>query len=158
MDVLCQEHIELIEVLLKNEVEFLIVGGYAVIFHGYVRSTSDMDLWLKPTENNKKKFSEALLEYGIFPKDVKKVLALNFDSINAFHIGKPPFRIDFLTKIAGLEYNETFQNCFYLPYKNFKIPVIQLQHLIINKLASGRAKDIADVEELQKINNPNKKK
>jgi len=69
----------------------------------------------------------------------------------AFHIGEPPIRVDFLTRLAGLQYEDADKKKVFFSLDNYKVPVLHLDHLIINKLTSGRAKDKADVEELQKI-------
>lgn len=69
----------------------------------------------------------------------------------AFHIGEPPDRIDFLTRLAGLQYPEADKKKVFLSLGSYQAPVLHLDHLIINKLTSGRAKNKADVEELQKI-------
>jgi hypothetical protein len=65
MDIFLDEHKEFLLLLLKHEVEFMLIGGYAVIFHGYERTTGDMDIWLKPSNENKEKFIEVLKSYGI---------------------------------------------------------------------------------------------
>ena len=137
--------------LLRHNVEFLLVGGYAVNYHGYNRSTGDMDIWLKPDNANKANFL-AMLKNENFNKNSLKIIEnLNFEDANCFHIGKPPKRIDFLTKISGVEFAEAWKERVFLKFEDFNVPVLQLNHLIISKIATGRLQDKADIEFLQKI-------
>lgn len=76
---------------------------------------------------------------------------MDFTKVLAFHIGEPPRRIDFLTKIMGLTFQEADERKMFLPLGDFQVPVLHIDDLIVNKLISGRAKDKADVEELRNI-------
>jgi hypothetical protein len=136
---------------LKENVDFILVGGYAVIFHGYIRTTGDMDIWLKPDNENKNKVLEIFKRMGNNPDDIKKLSEMDFTGIVSFHIGVPPDRIDFMTTISGIKFNEAYERRKFLKLKGYNIPILDLYDLVANKLLSGRAKDMADVEELQKI-------
>jgi hypothetical protein len=152
MNIIFENHKQFLLALLESDIEFILIGGYSVIYHGYARTTGDMDLWLKPDEITKQKLMVVLKNFGVKDADLKKLSKLDFTEVLAFHIGNPPERIDFLTKIAGLEFDSSYLRCNKLPLKNYNIPVLHLDDLIINKLLSGRMKDKADVEELKKIN------
>jgi hypothetical protein len=152
MNIIFDKHKQLLLALLESGVEFILIGGYSVIYHGYARTTGDMDLWLKPDEQTKLKLIIILKNFGIKEADLKKLSKLDFTEVLTFHIGNPPERIDFLTKIAGLEFDNSYQRSDKLPLKNYFIPVLHLDDLIVNKLLSSRMKDKADVEELKKIN------
>ena len=151
MYIIFDKHKNFLIELIKANIEFILIGGYSVIFHGYTRTTGDMDLWLKPSEETKLKLIPILEKYGISKEDINELSKLDFKNILAFHLGSPPERIDFLTKIAGLEFEESFRNADNLELKEFKIPVLRLNDLIVNKLMSGRMKDLADIDELKKI-------
>lgn len=151
MNILIEEHQNFVFKLLEGGVEFILIGGYAVIFHGYGRTTGDMDLWLKPDNENKKKLIEVLRGENIAEEDLKTVSEFDFNQINVFHIGSPPFRIDFLTKVPPLNYSEADSHKEFFTLEGRKIPVLHLNDLLINKMLSGRPKDIADVDELKKI-------
>jgi hypothetical protein len=138
--------------LLNHKVEYLLIGGYAVIYYGYERTTADMDLWLRPNNDNKNILIEALREFGIIEEDLKKLSLVDFTLANAFSIEEKPSRIDFLTAIQGVSYDEADVEKALFPIKNKHIPIIQYHHLITSKMLTGRSKDKADVEELQKIN------
>lgn len=152
MNILIDEHKKLVEELLDNHVEFILVGGLAVIFYGYSRTTGDLDVWLKPTADNQKKLIEVLRKEKIFDEDITYLNSLDFTKHLVFHIGEEPSKIDFLTYISGVKYEEADSLKNYFVSGKYNIPIIHLNHLIISKLTSGRLKDKADVEELQKIN------
>ena len=138
--------------LLDEGVDFLLIGGYAVIYHGYVRSTGDLDIWIRPTNENKEKFIKALARADIHPEDLAHIKDLDFTDAVALHFGNPPERLDFLTRIIGIDFQKAYERRVFLPIKNYQVPVLHLDDLIVNKIMSGRPKDKADAEELQKIN------
>lgn len=151
MNIFLNEHRKLILQLLDAKVEFILVGGYAVIYHGYGRTTGDMDIWLKPDNENKMMLIQALAAAGIIQEDLDQLNQMDFSKPIAFHLDEPPKRIDFLTHLSGLNYDEANKMKVFLSVEGKQVPVLHLDHLIINKLASNRAKDKADIEELQKI-------
>ncbi len=157
MNIFLDKHQAFLIDLINDEVSFILVGGYAVIYHGYVRATGDMDIWLKPDNENKEKLLSVLEKHGFSKESIKQVRKLDFKEMVAFHFGYPPEKIDFLTKLAGINFEESHSHSETLKLKGFNIPVLQLNDLIINKLLSGRAKDKADIEELQKIQKLKKK-
>ena len=157
MNFLIEKHKQILIELLNSKVDFLLIGGYAVIYHGYVRTTGDMDVWLKPDNENKMKLLSVLEKHLTDKSGLDKVKQLDFTDVIAFHIGFPPEKIDFLTKIAGINFDEAFSHKALLPIQNYQIPVLHLNDLIANKLMSARLKDKADAEELQKIKSLKKK-
>ena len=136
----------------------MLVGGYAVIYHGYVRSTGDMDVWLRPTNENKEKFVKAMARIDIHPDDLTHLRAMDFTNVIVFHFGNPPERLDFLTRMIGIDFEKASQRKVFLTIKSYQIPILHLDDLIINKILSGRPKDKTDVDELQKINKLKKDK
>ena len=151
MNILIDEHKILLEKLLDNKVNFILVGGLAVVYYGYKRTTGDMDIWLQPSDENKQKLISTLKADGIFEDDIKYLESLDFKNPLAFHIGQEPFKIDFLTNISGVNYDEANSLKNYFQSGDYNIPIIHLNHLIASKISTGRTKDKADVEELQKI-------
>ncbi|WP_298118637.1 DUF6036 family nucleotidyltransferase [Flavobacterium sp.] len=141
------DFLDFLELLDKNEVEYLLVGGYAVILHGYIRSTGDLDLWLNKTSENYKKLEQVYSDFGapIFPYEE----FLN-DKFDVWSIGVEPTKIEILTHVDGLEFKESFINCNWFDLEKIKVPYIYFDDLIKNKLASGRFKDLADIEQLKK--------
>jgi hypothetical protein len=144
-------HQEMLFALADNQVDFLLVGGYAVIYHGYVRTTGDMDVWLKPTNENKAKLIEVFKKLHFDPEGMKHIAAMDFTGVVIFHIGDVPERIDFLSKVQGLNFDEAFKQREILNVKDHTIPILRLDDLIANKLLANRLKDRADIENLLKI-------
>lgn len=158
MDIFLEEHKKLLLLLLKHNVKFLLIGGYAVIVYGYERGTADMDIWLNSSDENKEKFIAALREHGIGDNSLSLLRKTDFHQAQAFHIGEKPTKVDFLTKVQGLKFDEADKEKYLLPLKDILIPVIQYHHLITVKMLAGRPQDKADVDVLQKINRHKKRK
>jgi len=151
MSFLIDKHKGFIAEMIRNRISFILIGGYAVIYHGYVRTTGDLDIWLEPSDENKARFVSLLLELGYSRESIDAVREADFSRTLAFHIGSPPDRIDFLTRISGVQFEDAVRDQSFITDQNLKIPVISYKHLIVNKMLSSRLKDKADVEELSKI-------
>jgi hypothetical protein len=137
---------EFVELLNRYKVEYLIVGGYAVIAHGYPRFTGDLDVWVNPTPSNARKIILVLKEFGfgklkITERDLStKGTILQFGSI--------PLRIDVLTAIEGVEFASAFPRRFTKRFSGNIINFISKQDLKTNKARVGRHQDLADLERL----------
>ena len=156
MNIFFEEHQEVIKLLLKHEVDFLLVGGYAVVYHGYRRTTGDMDLWVRPSNENRDKLVNALSELGFEDEDLIVLGNMDFTAHQVFTLGSEPQKIDFLTKINQVSFEDANADKVIAEFENMLVPVINLNHLVLSKINSGRRKDEADVEELQKIQRKNK--
>jgi len=144
-------HEKIIGLLLESKVSFLVIGGYAVNYYGYVRPTGDIDIWLKPDEETKSAFILMLEKAGMSDESRSHIAGLDFTSMAAFHIGQEPFRFDFLTKINGVEFNEAWNSREMMKMGDFALPVISRNHLILSKISTNRTQDKLDAEELQKL-------
>lgn len=140
---------DFIEALNKAAVEYILVGGYAVILHGYIRSTADMDVWVNKNFINYQKLRKAFSFFGAPIFSEKEFLGDEFD---VWGIGIEPNRIEVLNKIKGVEFSEAFPICKSFIQNNVEVKYIHLKHLLKAKEAAGRFKDKADIEELQKRN------
>ncbi len=138
---------DFLKILSKNRVDYILVGGYAVILHGYIRSTGDMDLWVRKNSFNYDKLKLSYREFGapIFGKN--EFLSENVD---VWSIGREPNKIEILTRLTGLEFDKCAENCQFFTEDDLKIPYIFIDDLLINKMATGRFKDLNDVEQLNK--------
>lgn len=154
MNILVDEHRQLLDCLLNHQVNFMLIGGYAVIYHGYERTTGDMDIWLEPENDNKDKLLNALTEFGIMDEDVEKMKALDFYTPQVFYFGAKPRRVDFLVfkKLGSIPFDEAHMQAKHFLMQNKQVPVIHYHHLIATKILTGRTQDKADIEELQRIN------
>jgi hypothetical protein len=151
MNIFLPKHLEFLSDLLHADLSFILVGGYAVIYHGYVRGTGDMDIWLKPDNDTKEKLLILLEKHGVTKESIRQVKKLDFTGTVAFHFGELPERIDFLTKLTGIHFNDALLHAEKYQLKDLEIRVLHVNDLVINKLLTNRTKDKADVEELQKI-------
>lgn len=139
---------DMLFLLQKHKVEFLLIGAHAVGVHDVPRATGDIDFWVRPELENSKRVWSALVDFGaplfdVEPDDFAK-------PGTGLHIGLPPGRIDILTKVTGLDFEESWGNR--VSGKLYDLPVFVLggKDLIRNKLASGRDKDLQDVERLKR--------
>lgn len=148
-----EDHQQLLSALIKNKVDFMLVGGYAVIHYGYDRNTGDMDIWLKTGNENRDKLIKALKEFGIIDEHLDILAKMDFAKpIPVFYFGNEPRRFDFITKISNVTFDDAIKQANYMALESLRVPVIHYNHLIASKLTSSRLKDKADIEELQRIN------
>jgi len=151
MSIFLEEHKKFLLLLVKYKVDFILIGGYAVIYHGYERTTSDMDLWLKPDNDNRDKFIYALTDHGVIEEHLEKIKTLDFTRPQALHIGEKPNQMEFLTFTRGLDFKEAYVKKEILKIEEKQIPVLNFEHLIVTKMLLGRPQDKADVDKLKKI-------
>lgn len=137
---------EFLKSLNEKKVEYLLIGGYAVGYYGYVRATADMDCWIACTEENAAKTLAALREFGFDLPDSTRETFLKPDSVA--RMGVPPFRIELLTSISGVSFDVCYAERVIDTIDGVTVPIISLRHLKINKKASARLKDLADLENL----------
>jgi predicted nucleotidyltransferase len=148
-----EEHRELLTALIKNKVDFMLVGGYAVIHYGYDHSTGDMDIWLKTGNRNRDKLINALKDFGITDENIATLQEMDFnDPVPVFYFGKEPRRIDFITLISNINFEQAIGHVNYIDLEKIKVPVINYDDLLLSKSSSTRLKDKADIEELKRIN------
>lgn len=139
---------DFIIMLQKNKIEYLIVGGYAVGIHSQARATQDIDFWIKPTNENAEKLISALDEFGV--PDLKLSISDLISPDIIIHFGKPPLRIDILSSIDGVEFDDAFKNKFVHDLGTIKeVNFISYKDLLKNKKASKRKKDNFDIQWLK---------
>lgn len=137
---------EFLRLLGAHRVEYLLVGGYAVGLHGYPRATIDLDVWVATTPRNAGHLVGALREFGFDVPALEPGLFLNPSSIVRF--GMPPFRIEVMTSIDGVQFDACRANAVDFDLHGLQVPVISLSDLKTNKRAAGRHKDLADLDNL----------
>ena len=138
---------ELLLSLEKHEVEYMIVGGYAVAFHGAPRFTKDIDVFYNATRANIEGLRRALMEFGFSEKSLPNDLFTEKGNVLTF--GVSPVRVDLVNDIDGVTFEEAKPNVVRGTYGRAEAAFIGLQDLLRNKRATRRAKDKADVEELE---------
>jgi hypothetical protein len=135
----------------NNCVEYLLVGGYAVILHGYPRVTGDMDIWVNKTNENYQKLTKAFIEFRMPLFDMTEDRFLNHPEIDVFRFGRKPVAIDIMTKMANLDFEECFPLATNYNDEGLIIKVVHYNNLIQAKRAAGRHKDLNDIENLPPI-------
>jgi hypothetical protein len=145
--VLNKDFREFIELLNANGVEYLIVGGYAVGFHGHPRYTKDLDVWILVSHENASRVMKSLTQFGFGNVGLKKEDFLKLDEF--VQLGYPPNRIDLVTSCDGVEFDTCYSSKVQIEIDGLKINFIDLQNLRKNKKATGRLQDLADLENLK---------
>jgi len=130
-------------------VEYVLVGGMAVILHGYVRTTGDMDIWVKKTEQNYKRIVIAFKDFGmpVFDMTLKNFLSDRFD---VWSFGRKPVLIELMTSLKGVDFDEAYAKAVFYMEEDIPIRFLHLSSLLDAKRASGRYKDLDDIDQLSK--------
>ena len=129
-----------------NGVEYLLIGGYAVGYHGYPRATNDIDIWIAMNHENASKMARVMKEFGFDTTELSPELFLQKDRM--VRLGLPPMRIEVLIEISGVQFKECYEERINDEIDGVPVNLISLKHLKINKKASGRYKDLDDLEHL----------
>lgn len=142
-----QDFRDFIQALNEAEVRYILIGGYSVILHGHSRTTGDMDIWIDRTIENYKRLKIAFVRFGmpIFDMTEEKFMS---PEIEVFTYGRPPTSIDVMTTALGLNFDTCFTNAIYFEEDGLSIRTIHLNDLINAKKASGRHKDLDDLDNL----------
>ena len=139
---------EFLQFLASRSVEYLLVGGYAVNLHGFIRTTGDIDIWIAASPENARKMVEVLKDFGF---GSLRIPAETFTELgNAIRMGEKPFKIEILTQISGVSFEEAWAGRIEMEVDGVPIHLISLNDLRKNKAASGRPQDLADLSRLPK--------
>lgn len=139
---------DMLQVLLDNNVKFLLVGAYAMGAHGYPRATGDIDIWVEPTAENSPKVYRSMKAFGAPLHDIDKSTFATPSVV--FQIGVAPRRIDIITTLSGIEFDDAYQQRQIIEMEGMNIPILSFDDLIRNKRATGRDKDRLDADRLEK--------
>ena len=140
----------MLHALKRAQVDFLIVGAHALAAHGIPRATGDIDLLVRPTEGNASRVVQALTEFGA-PMDAHGISASDFSTPgNVYQIGLPPRRIDLLTEISGVSFDEAWASRLHTNIGGIDVNVLGREALIKNKRAAARDRDLVDVAALER--------
>lgn len=137
---------EFLQSLNSHRVEYLVVGGYAVGYHGYPRATIDLDVWVRRHPGNARRVVTALKGFGFDVPGLSANLFLKKNQV--IRMGVPPVRIEILTSISGVSFREGYAGRVVDEIDGVKVNLIGLEHLKVNKRACGRHKDLDDLEHL----------
>ncbi len=140
---------DFLRLLNDHKVQYLLVGGYAVALHGYVRYTSDMDIWILTTPHNVTKVVSALQDFGL-PQAMELWDVLQKEN-RVIGMGIPPYKIEVITSIDGVTFEVCYDNRLSIEIEGIPIYYLSLPYLRQNKKSSGRHKDLDDLEHLPQI-------
>ena len=145
--VLNKDFREFIQLLNDHNVLYLVIGGYAVAFHGYPRYTKDIDIWIWLDKSNAEKILQVLKDFGFGSLDLTVDDFLDPEKV--IQLGYPPNRIDILTDLKGINFKECYSSRVEVKIEGTNINFIDLENLKKNKKALGRHQDLADLENLE---------
>lgn len=143
-----EDYRDMLCALCDAHVDFILVGAYALAAHGFPRATLDIDLWVRPSPDNARKVCQALIKFGA---PTAQIVATDFEKQDmVVQIGVAPRRIDFMTSISGLSYDEAVRNAVEREIDGITLKLLSAEDFVRNKLASGRPKDLVDADLLRK--------
>lgn len=143
-----QDFKEFLRLLKEHDVRYLLIGAYAVNYYGYIRATGDMDVWVAVHPDNAEKLVHVLKQFG-FENDPEITPELFLQEKKIIRIGVPPMRLEISTSISGVEFEECYRSRVVDVLDEIEVNLIDLENLKNNKKASGRPKDLADLQKLQ---------
>jgi len=142
-----KDYKEMLQSLLKNKVEFLVVGAYAMGAYGYPRATGDFDIWVEASEENSKRIYKTLEQFGAPLMELTEKTFCQKDII--FQIGVAPRRVDIITHIDGVNFEKAYAAKENIELEDMSVPFISKADLIKNKKSTGRDKDRLDANYLE---------
>lgn len=137
---------EFLQSLNENDVRYLVVGGYAVAFHGHPRYTKDIDIWIDLDEQNARKVVKALVDFGFSSLNLTPADFLEPD--NVIQLGYPPRRIDLLIGLEGADFDECYSKRLEEEMEGIRVCFVDRENLARLKRAAGRPQDLADLDNL----------
>jgi hypothetical protein len=146
-----EDFLDMLRCLQEAEVEFVIVGAHALAAHGIARATGDIDILVRPSRESAGRVMSALLQFGA-PVAAHGVASVDFATPGVvYQLGLPPRRIDLLTEISGVDFDEAWASAIKTSFGDLTVSVLGRDALIKNKRAAGRDKDLADVKALERL-------
>lgn len=151
-DIFNDDFRDFLRALRRWQVEYLLVGGYSVILHGYSRTTGDLDVWVNQTSDNYRKLTSAFHEFGMPVFDMTEANFLSNPEMDVFRFGRPPVSIDILVVVKGLVFDQAYAQAVEVEVEGLPIKLIHFDDLLRAKQAAGRPRDQNDIDNLKKSN------
>ncbi len=139
---------DFLRLLNENDVQYLLIGGYAVGYYGYPRATHDMDIWIAVNPENAEKMIRAMTGFGFDENAISKEVFLQSDGV--VRMGVPPLRLEILMGVSGVTFERCYGRGLSDDFDGVPVRIIHLEDLLANKAAAGRHKDLDDVSNLPK--------
>lgn len=143
-----RDFIDFFNALNNARVRYLLVGGYAVVLHGYHRTTGDLDIWVEQTRENYQRLLKGFAEFKIPLTAIEESDFLGNTGMDVFTLGRPPVAIDIMTSVKGLNFHQAYALSSMFNTTGVQVRLLDLDSLIVAKAASGRHKDLDDIEHL----------
>lgn len=137
---------DLLACLNSSGVRYLVIGGYAVNYYGHHRNTKDIDIWIAIEPDNARRVAKAMETFGFASRNVSYTRFLEPKSVHSF--GREPFRVDILANPSGVDFETCYARRIEATLEGVRIPFISIEDLKVNKRASGRLRDLDDLEKL----------
>ncbi len=147
--ILSKDFEDFVALLNQHKVTYMVIGGYALAFHGKPRHTGDLDIWIDLSDDNAEKMVNVINDFGMASLGLQKIDFLQKGGIT--QIGYPPLRIDILNEIDGVDFSAAYSNKLIIDIEGLQANYIGLNDLIKNKQTSGRKQDLTDVNALNKL-------
>lgn len=144
-----QDFIDFVQLLNEHQVKYMVVGAHALAVHGRPRHTGDLDIWIKPDAENARKMVKVIADFGFAPLGLTEDDFLRKNYVT--QLGYAPLRIDILNAISGVDFDEAYGARFETEIDDLQISFISAKDFIKNKQASGRPKDLGDIESLKNL-------
>lgn len=149
---LAPDFADLLECLNEARVEYMLIGGYAVMAHGHLRATQDLDVWVRASPDNAARVMAAMDAFGLPPGlSVDDLAHVEGTPPTGFRFGRPPFAVDLITSVQGVGFDEAWAGSVLRSFDGLEVRVIGRAALLANKRATGRLQDAADVEALEAL-------
>jgi hypothetical protein len=148
-----EDYKEILQSLLNNKAKFLVVGAYAMGAYGYPRATGDFDIWVEASAENSKNIYKSISEFGASLSDITEETFTEKGII--FQIGVAPRRIDIITHIDGVIFEEAYKTKEFIEIENLRVPFLSKENLIKNKESTNREKDRLDADYLKRVKTSN---
>ena len=149
-DIFQDDFRDFIQSLNDQQVNYILVGGFAVILHGHARVTGDLDIWVERTEENYHRLLKAFRQFHMPVFDMTKENFLHHENWDVFKFGRKPVAIDIMTKVKGLIFKECYDLSTFFEDQELKVRTLHLNHLLEAKRKAGRLKDLDDIQQLIK--------
>lgn len=147
-NILNEDFSDFLKALELAGVQYMLVGGYAVIFHGYNRTTGNLDIWVNPNTDNYEKLKKAFGIFGMSLFDMIPEKFLDSENYDVFTFGRPPVCIEILTRVKGLDFKNAYNNSTIRNFDGNEVRIIDVRDLIAAKKAANRPKDLDDLEHI----------
>ena len=147
MPILPQDFRDFLKLLNSKKIKYLLIGGYAVGYYGYPRATADMDIWIAVNKENAKKMIQVINDFGMNTPELTESIFLEPGKM--IRMGYPPIRIEIVTEVSGIKFAQCYPRRKKVKIDGVKVKIISRDDLLKNKKASGRHKDLDDLENLK---------